>query len=442
MQPKSQKMRWKPFEEDLLKSFLQTQRPNLIINMYKNIAAGQLRFRRETKLFQEMSKVVGRTSLQCKSKMQKFERHAYVQFLRVKPSHYDVFEWLRKKRSLKMRRRRKGKLGVVCDDLDFKVKRKRVLEEILNGSFELNGNFVQVKQNLGFDVEDFLSWIEPEKSIEDTDLVDRNNKSGSNDNGYSGLGSFQTPNNNFENSKKSCFVKNKLDENHEQNFLKKLAHVPSLKISHFEPANKPFRKKPFFDFQITEMKMKISQENQPIIEKSGKRPEPKWIRVPPKILNPYPLKRIFYSPFKLRKDTKDTCLSNESLSLEEDHSKNLTNGQKLNHENSIKTQNENDFKITNEIFSSPLSMKFNSNKTIESVNFEKSNYFDEFNNNKINSDCKESKKIEKSTNTLQDLLNDLVATSDKMPQGSNCRKRLMSLVQKYRTQNFKSLEMH
>jgi hypothetical protein len=135
-------MRWKPFEEDLLRDFLLSHKQNLILNMYKNILAGELRFRRETKLFHEMSKVVGRTSLQCKSKMQKFEKHAYTMFLGIKPSHYEIFEWLRKRRSIKMRRRRRGrKARPHEDDTLMEQKRTEVVREVLQGKVILEGKF-------------------------------------------------------------------------------------------------------------------------------------------------------------------------------------------------------------------------------------------------------------------------------------------------------------
>lgn len=133
-------MRWKPYEEERLKSFLLVHKQSLLLNMYKNIIQGELRYRRETKLFHEMSKFVGRTSLQCKSKMQKFERHAYVSFLGVRSSHYDVFEWLRKKRSLKMKlRRRKRVKNLQLNDGEMETKRQEIVERLTSGELEIEG---------------------------------------------------------------------------------------------------------------------------------------------------------------------------------------------------------------------------------------------------------------------------------------------------------------
>ena len=142
MSNKSRSMRWKTYEEELLRDFLIGHKDNLVINMYKNILIGELRFRRETKLFHEMSKAVGRTSLQCKSKMQKFERHAYTVFLGIKTSHYDVFEWLRKRRSIKMRKKRRGRKAKPQEnDSKMEIKRKLIVKDLLDEKFFISGLF-------------------------------------------------------------------------------------------------------------------------------------------------------------------------------------------------------------------------------------------------------------------------------------------------------------
>ena len=138
-------MRWKSFEEELLRDFLLKHKQNLTINMYQNILIGELRFRRETKLFHEMSKAVGRTSLQCKSKMQKFEKHAYTMFLGIDPNHYEIFEWLRKRRSIKMRKRRRGRKSRP-QEIDFQMEEKRIkiVNQILQGSIVIPGIFSEI----------------------------------------------------------------------------------------------------------------------------------------------------------------------------------------------------------------------------------------------------------------------------------------------------------
>ena len=145
MDIKTQSMRWKKYEEELLRDFLVNHKKNLVINMYKNILIGELRFRRETKLFHEMSKAVGRTSLQCKSKMQKFERHAYTVFLGIKTSHYDVFEWLRKRRSIKMRKKRRGRKAKPQEnDAEMEMKRKYIMQELLDKKILIPGILILI----------------------------------------------------------------------------------------------------------------------------------------------------------------------------------------------------------------------------------------------------------------------------------------------------------
>ena len=145
MDIKTRSMRWKKYEEELLRDFLVNHKKNLVINMYKNILIGELRFRRETKLFHEMSKAVGRTSLQCKSKMQKFERHAYTVFLGIKTSHYDVFEWLRKRRSIKMRKKRRGRKAKPQEnDAEMEMKRKYIMQELLDKKILIPGILILI----------------------------------------------------------------------------------------------------------------------------------------------------------------------------------------------------------------------------------------------------------------------------------------------------------
>ena len=92
-----------------------------------------------------MSKAVGRTSLQCKSKMQKFERHAYTVFLGIKTSHYDVFEWLRKRRSIKMRKKRRGRKAKPQEnDAEMEMKRKYIMQELLDKKILIPGILILI----------------------------------------------------------------------------------------------------------------------------------------------------------------------------------------------------------------------------------------------------------------------------------------------------------
>ena len=106
MSPKKKvsRMRWTSLEEEKLRQFVLSKKQSLLINFYKNILVGELRFRKQAKLFLDMSLVLNRTPEQCKSKLQKFEKVVYCQFLGISEEHYLVFEWLRKKKSKKSKR--------------------------------------------------------------------------------------------------------------------------------------------------------------------------------------------------------------------------------------------------------------------------------------------------------------------------------------------------
>jgi len=48
-----------------------------------------------------MSQKIGRSAIQCKSKMQKFEKEAFIEILNVPKEHYSFFELLRKIKTIK-----------------------------------------------------------------------------------------------------------------------------------------------------------------------------------------------------------------------------------------------------------------------------------------------------------------------------------------------------
>ena len=135
-------MRWKTWEEDRLKSFLLSRKKNLIINLYKNILAGELRYRREDRFFIDMSEIVGRTPEQCKSKMQKYEKNAYTEFLKVPESHYDMFQWLRKKRSRKFGSKSKknnNEISKLNKDEEYCKLREQILRELNTARISYSG---------------------------------------------------------------------------------------------------------------------------------------------------------------------------------------------------------------------------------------------------------------------------------------------------------------
>ena len=93
-------------------------------------------------MFIDMGEFIGRTPEQCKSKMQKFERFAYIHFLNVPENHYDLFECLHKKRCKRLSAQRKKKscknLNTRKDDY-FDFERKKVIEDIQSGRVKFKG---------------------------------------------------------------------------------------------------------------------------------------------------------------------------------------------------------------------------------------------------------------------------------------------------------------
>jgi hypothetical protein len=380
--------------------------------------------------------------------MQKFERHAYIEFLRLKPTHYDIFEWLRKKRSLKMKRKRRGRAGKSDEiDVEMNIKRNKVLQEILQGWFEFEGERMEVKNYLGFGANEFLSWIKLGKDYDkknenkmvsmmkkENTLTQSKNKEKSE---IFGL----LPNNNFLKIKNLDAPIMNLQKIHDQNFLKKIIHVPPLKVSNLPlfSQNASNQRNFCIDFKISELKLTINQKNEKAIELIGKRPEPRWTRVPPpKILNCSKFKRILFSPLNSRKSTKDTCLSSEISNDELPRiilKNELSNEKNILHENSLKS----DFISTpkNHMVSTSQSVKAISNKSVDmTVSQNKESLEKCEKNDSISSDFHS-----KSTNPLSSLFKDIIKTSDKLPKNSECRMKLMSLIQKYQTLYSESLQM-
>ena len=95
MKESTQTMRWNADEVEVLRQFVATKRKPLLEYFYKNIFLGELKVRKPRKFFVEMSKAVGRTAEQCKSKFQKFERKVFQDFLAIPVEHFEVFQWLR-----------------------------------------------------------------------------------------------------------------------------------------------------------------------------------------------------------------------------------------------------------------------------------------------------------------------------------------------------------
>ena len=130
--------RWVQEEEERLKQFCLMKKQSLLLSLYKNILVGCLRFRKEAKLFLEMSEFVGKTPEQCKSKMQKFEKKVYCKFLQTPEEHFQVFEWLRNKKSKK--RETKNLEKIKEEDNQMEIKRQNIVKDIQTGKIIFEGN--------------------------------------------------------------------------------------------------------------------------------------------------------------------------------------------------------------------------------------------------------------------------------------------------------------
>ena len=144
-------MRWQTWEERRLNTFLLSRKKKLVINLYKNIIAGELKFRREDRLFFDMSTFVGRTPEQCKSKMQKYEKFAYTEFLGVPKTHFEMFLWLRKKKSKKKYKKNKNKNSkklleqeqLKAEEEKFNKFREEIILQIETGVIKFNGKYLR-----------------------------------------------------------------------------------------------------------------------------------------------------------------------------------------------------------------------------------------------------------------------------------------------------------
>lgn len=107
------KTRWTPKEKERLRDFLIEHRIELISTFYKNVLCASLNHRKRDFFFKEMSKVVRRSSSQCKSKFQKQESKIYTEYLSISETHYIYFVFLRDQRQFFT----KHKIEIVNDDV-------------------------------------------------------------------------------------------------------------------------------------------------------------------------------------------------------------------------------------------------------------------------------------------------------------------------------------
>ena len=138
-------MRWSLSEENDLRVFILKNRESLLLNLYKNISQGCLLFRRDGNFFVEMSQAVGRSPEQCKSKMQKFEKKVYIDYLNVIPRHFRIFEWLRLKKGIERQKNKRttSKMKKMIKDFglieELERDRLKIVEDIKKGLVRFGG---------------------------------------------------------------------------------------------------------------------------------------------------------------------------------------------------------------------------------------------------------------------------------------------------------------
>lgn len=86
---------WTKVETANLEKYIKSQSGLLKNNFYWNIYFGKMKRRRPARFFIEMGSRIGRTSSQCKSKFQKFEREIYVEYLEIPANHFQVYKAIR-----------------------------------------------------------------------------------------------------------------------------------------------------------------------------------------------------------------------------------------------------------------------------------------------------------------------------------------------------------
>lgn len=88
---------WTKEEIEIFNSYIKENQSILIKLIYQNIFKGEIIFKKENGFFKNLSKLLERSSIQCKSKFQKSERDIYTNVLEVPQSHYELYSNLPKR---------------------------------------------------------------------------------------------------------------------------------------------------------------------------------------------------------------------------------------------------------------------------------------------------------------------------------------------------------
>ena len=97
------KKTWTNEEKEMMVNYIKKHKHHLKEVLYVNIIHNQMKYRKRTMFFQEMSKYVKRDAPKCKSKFQKIEQKLYVDVLKIPAHHFKYFVELRKHKMSKGR---------------------------------------------------------------------------------------------------------------------------------------------------------------------------------------------------------------------------------------------------------------------------------------------------------------------------------------------------
>lgn len=103
----NQRRTWTVSDLNNLRDFVLFKESELKRNFYLNILENNLKHRKSFHFFNEMSKFVGRTIPECKSKFQKYEKTIYEDYLSIPSSYFQVFIFLRNKRKIMNKKSKK-----------------------------------------------------------------------------------------------------------------------------------------------------------------------------------------------------------------------------------------------------------------------------------------------------------------------------------------------
>lgn len=87
---------WSRHHIETIRQYILAHADHLKSKFYENIIAGAMKYRKAKGFFKNLGRLLGRSSIKCKSKFQKMEPEIYMNFLKVPKRHFDCYEYIRK----------------------------------------------------------------------------------------------------------------------------------------------------------------------------------------------------------------------------------------------------------------------------------------------------------------------------------------------------------